>query len=172
MIYIGRQRIPLYGYKPPPGVVLWDTPPVSPCYSRYIACNPHNPWYLPVYLCLSIYIAILRQICCIPLYPAVSRCIRCVIYDVLTPAVYPPPNTAADTAHSAHSTQPALRPHRATPRVEDNPPETRRPHSIGLCSPLSEGPDPGRRGPPYSQAAGSSTEVYRYVPLVGGGHTD
>ena len=34
----------------------------------------------------------------------------------------PPPNTAADTAHSAHSTQPALRPHRATPRVEDKPP--------------------------------------------------
>jgi len=34
-------------------------------------------------------------------------------------SVTPPPNTAADTAHSAHSTQPALRPHRATPRVED-----------------------------------------------------
>jgi len=39
--------------------------------------------------------------------------------DMLTPT--PPqdpplPNTAAGTAHSAHSTQPALRPHRATPR--------------------------------------------------------
>jgi len=34
----------------------------------------------------------------------------------------PSPNTAADTAHSAHSTQPALRPHRATPRVEDKTP--------------------------------------------------
>jgi len=55
----------------------------------------------------------------------------------------PPPNTAADTAHSAHNTQPAQRPHRATPRVEDNPPQMRRPHSIGLYSPLSEGPDPG-----------------------------
>jgi len=40
--------------------------------------------------------------------------------DMLTPTGYPPPNTAAGTAHSAHSTQPALRPHRATPRVEDN----------------------------------------------------
>jgi len=53
------------------------------------------------------------------------------------------PNIAADTAHSAHSTQPALRSHRATPRVEDKSPQTRRPHSISLCSPLSEGPDPG-----------------------------
>jgi len=49
--------------------------------------------------------------------------------DMLTPIGYPPPNTAADTAHSAHSTHPALRPHRATPRVEDNPPQTRRPHA-------------------------------------------
>jgi len=55
----------------------------------------------------------------------------------------PPPNTAADTAHRAHSTQPALRPHRATPRVGDKPPQSHRPHSIGLCSPVSEGPDPG-----------------------------
>jgi len=50
---------------------------------------------------------------------------------MLTPPGNPPPPTAADTAHSAHSTQPALRPHRATPRVEDKPPQTRRPHSIG-----------------------------------------
>jgi len=43
--------------------------------------------------------------------------------DMLTPTGYPPPsNTAADTAHSAHSTQPALRPHRATSRVEDKTP--------------------------------------------------
>jgi len=59
----------------------------------------------------------------------------------------PPPNTAADTAHgpqrTQHTTQPALRPHRATSRVEDRPPQTRRPHSIGLCLPLSEGPDLG-----------------------------
>ena len=43
--------------------------------------------------------------------------------DMLTPTGYPPPKTAAGTAHnhhSAHSTQPALRPHCATPRVEDN----------------------------------------------------
>jgi len=65
--------------------------------------------------------------------------------DMLTPTgpLPPPPDTAADTAHSAQSTQPALRPHRATPRVEDKPLQKRRPHSIGLCSPLSEGPDPG-----------------------------
>jgi len=55
----------------------------------------------------------------------------------------PSPNSAADMAHSTLSTQPALRPRRATPRVEDKPPQTRRPHSNGLCSPLSEGPDPG-----------------------------
>ena len=46
----------------------------------------------------------------------------------------PPLNTAADTAHSAHSTQPALRLHRATPRVEDKPLQTRRPHSICTCA--------------------------------------
>ena len=46
--------------------------------------------------------------------------------DMPTPTGYPL-NTAADTAHSAHSAQPALRPHRATPRVEDKPPQTRRP---------------------------------------------
>ena len=46
-------------------------------------------------------------------------------------------------AHSTHSTQPALRPHRTTPKAEDKPPHTHRPHSNGLCSPLSEGPDPG-----------------------------
>jgi len=63
--------------------------------------------------------------------------------DMLTSTGYPRPNTAADTAHSSHSTQPARRPHRATPRVEDDTPAERRPHSIGLCSPLSEGPDPG-----------------------------
>jgi len=60
--------------------------------------------------------------------------------DMLTPTGYPPPNTAADAAHSAHSTQPSLRPHRATPRVEDKPPQMHRPHlwpSPGLCSPLS-----------------------------------
>ena len=49
---------------------------------------------------------------------------------MLTPTGYPP-NTAADTAHSAQSTQPALRPHRATPRVEDTPPQTR--HSCGTA---------------------------------------
>jgi len=42
--------------------------------------------------------------------------------DMLTPTGYPPTHTAAGTAHSAHSTQPALLPHRATPRVEDNTP--------------------------------------------------
>jgi len=51
--------------------------------------------------------------------------------DTLTPTAYPP-HTAADTAHSPHSTQPALRPHRATPRAEEKNPQTRRPHSNGL----------------------------------------
>jgi len=41
---------------------------------------------------------------------------------ICLPHRVPPPNTAAGTAHSAHSTQPALRPQRATPRVEDNIP--------------------------------------------------
>ena len=40
----------------------------------------------------------------------------------LPPQGTPPPNTAADMAQSTHSTQPALRPHRATPRIEDTPP--------------------------------------------------
>jgi len=40
----------------------------------------------------------------------------------LPPQGTPPHHTAAGTAHSAHSTQPALPPHRATPRVEDNTP--------------------------------------------------
>jgi len=40
-------------------------------------------------------------------------------------------------AHSTHSTQPALRPHRTTPRAEDTPPQTRRPHSNGRS--LAEG---------------------------------
>jgi len=35
----------------------------------------------------------------------------------LPPQGTPPPNTAAGTAHSTPSTQPALPPHRATPRV-------------------------------------------------------
>jgi len=41
------------------------------------------------------------------------------------PKVPPPPNTSADMAHSAHSTQPALRPHRthtALPQGRRQPP--------------------------------------------------
>jgi len=66
-----------------------------------------------------------------------------VMMICLPPQGTPPPHTAADMAHSTHSTQPALRPHRTTPKTEDKPPQTRRPHSNGLCSPLSEGPDLG-----------------------------
>jgi len=51
---------------------------------------------------------------------------------MLTPQGAPPSNTAADMAHSTHSTQPALRPHRTTPRAEDKPPQTRPPPSNGL----------------------------------------
>ena len=43
--------------------------------------------------------------------------------DMLTPTASPPPGAAADTAHSAHSTQPALRPHRATPQGRRYTPE-------------------------------------------------
>jgi len=66
-----------------------------------------------------------------------------VMMICLPPQGTPPSHAAADMAHSTHSTQPALRPHRTTPRAEAKPPQTRRPHSNGLCSPLSEGPDPG-----------------------------
>jgi len=53
--------------------------------------------------------------------------------DMLTQGT-PRPNTAADMAHSTHSSQPALRPHRATPRAEDKPPQTRRPYANGAAS--------------------------------------
>ena len=64
---------------------------------------------------------------------------------------YPPP-TAADMAHSTHSTQPALQPHRATPMAEDNPPQTRQPHSNGLCAPLPVRKHTLRRYHPYKIA--------------------
>jgi len=70
------------------------------------------------------------------------RCERMLM--ICLPPQGTPPNTAADMAHSTHSTQPALRPHRAAPRAEDKLPQTRRPHSSGQCSPLSEGADPGK----------------------------
>ena len=53
--------------------------------------------------------------------------------DMLTPTGYPPPNTAADTAHSVHGTQPALPPHRATPRVEDSTPADAPAGETGPC---------------------------------------
>jgi len=68
---------------------------------------------------------------------------------MLTPTGYPSPNTAAGTAHSAHSTQPALPPHRATPRVEDNTPadahsgllsSTRRRLQSASCDPWASDP--------------------------------
>ena len=37
----------------------------------------------------------------------------------------PPTHTAADMAHSTYNTQPAMRPHCATPRAEDKPPQMR-----------------------------------------------
>ena len=51
---------------------------------------------------------------------------------MLTPTGTPSPHTAADTAYSAHSTQPALRPHCATLRVEDKPPHCARGNSVIL----------------------------------------
>jgi len=74
----------------------------------------------------------------------------------LPPQGTPPQNTAAGTAHSAHSTQPALPPHHATPRVDDNTPADAPPHSYGLCSPLSEGHDPGSA---QRHVVGESTAV-------------
>jgi len=58
--------------------------------------------------------------------------------EMLTPTGYPSSNTAADMAHSTHSTQPALRPHRATPRVKDKPSPLKRSmmHTVlALCNP-------------------------------------
>jgi len=45
--------------------------------------------------------------------------------DMLTPTGYPPSNTAAGTAHSAHSTQPAPPPHRTTPKGRKQYPASR-----------------------------------------------
>ena len=52
--------------------------------------------------------------------------------DMLTPTGYPPPNTAAGTAHSAHSTQPALRGHTALPPGQKTNPR-KRPPFIAIC---------------------------------------
>jgi len=65
---------------------------------------------------------------------------------MLTPTGYPPRNTAAGTAHSAHSTQPALRPHRANPSarpasarsVGARPVSARRPQSARFNASDSE----------------------------------
>jgi len=54
---------------PSPGVHFWDLPPV---FHRYPACISLYPRYPAV----SLYLAILQQIHCIPLYPTVSSCIR------------------------------------------------------------------------------------------------
>jgi len=77
--------------------------------------------------------------------------------DILTPTGYPPPNTAADMAHSTHSAHPALRPHRATPRTEDTP-------SL-LQTVLLPLPNSGEEGDPQPAAAGPIPENPReYTP--------
>jgi len=45
-------------------------------------------------------------------------CAGALMMMIYLPTQGTPPPTAADTAHSANSTHPALGPHRATPRVE------------------------------------------------------
>jgi len=65
--------------------------------------------------------------------------------DMLTPQGPPHTHTQQPTRPTAHTAQPALRPHRATPRVKEEPPQTRWPHSTGLCSPRSEGQTQSRR---------------------------
>ena len=47
---------------------FWNRPPV---FHLYLACISPYPWYPAVFL----YLAILQQIHCIPLYPTVSSCI-------------------------------------------------------------------------------------------------
>jgi len=55
-------------------VYFWDVPPV---FHLYPACiSPISRLYLTVYPCLDLYLSILQQIHCIPLYPTVSSCIR------------------------------------------------------------------------------------------------
>ena len=75
----------------------------------------------------------------------------------LPPQGTTPTNTASDTAHSAHNTQPALRPHRATPRVEDAHPLHLRVYGSVL---LNHGSLPRRRG-----SSSSRTSYGVYWPL-------
>ena len=60
--------------EPSPGVYVWYAPPVFHLYPASI--SPY-PWY-PVYPCLVsiLYLSILQQIHCIPLYPTISSYIR------------------------------------------------------------------------------------------------
>jgi len=60
----------LHEAEPSPGVYFWDLPPV---FHLYPACISRYPWYPAVSL---LYLAILQQIHCIPLYLTVSGCIR------------------------------------------------------------------------------------------------
>ena len=88
---------------------------------------------------------------------------------ILTPTGYLPPNTAADTARSAHSTQPALRLHRAAPRVEDTPSQTRRPHDDDftperhLHTPVQRGQSPERHTA-VGTAAPTTTDTGNIAP--------
>ena len=74
----------------------------------------------------------------------------------------PPPNTAANMAHSTHSTQPALRPHRAIPRAEKKP-QTRRPHSNGLFSPFLVQGGYGGMGMQQLIPRGGGVHIYIYI---------
>jgi len=65
-----------------------------------------------------------------------SCMVMIMIMICLPPPGSPPPpqHSSRHSTHSTHSTQPALRPHCATPRAEHKPPQTRRPHLKGPCS--------------------------------------
>jgi len=76
----------------------------------------------------------------------------------LPPQGTPPPHSSRyGPQHTQHTASTAATPH--YPRAEDKPPQTRRPHSNGLCSPLSEGPDPGSAQRHVN--AGSEVEPFR-----------
>jgi len=49
------------GLEPSPGVYVWGIPPLS-----------HRIFAIPLHPCIDSYLAILQQIHCIPMYPAVS----------------------------------------------------------------------------------------------------
>ena len=107
---------------------------------------------------------------------AIGSNVACILHwyigddDMLTPTGYSPHTQQPiwPTAHTAHS-QPALRPHRTTPRAEDKPPQTHRPHSnlvpmMMICLPPQGTPPPhsSRYGPQHTQHTASTAATPHY----------